>query len=358
MKWRHWSVLIILVLLNYIIFATAFTQLAEQRRPNPRPTRTPCPTFESVEPNPVAWIVLPTSTQPPTETPVTPTATALSVEVEPTIEPDAATETALPETPTSTATEPPVTDTAIAATEPLPSATPTGETVVHTVKRGETLSEIAKQYDVKVKAIVDANGLENPNRIITGQKLIIPEPGQVPPTASPGAQPTNTPKPQQPTPKPTVGPTTITPTDTAIPPTEAPPTATPTPSTAEFQFTAEIVWDPLVAPNCAGPAISKQSIIVDSGGNPVDGIVVEVDCYGNKLLSHPSGNPGEYDPGHYDFAFGQNVPQDWTCTARVVELNGQPVASSEVISIQFDTNDCNPDGDGHQVAIVNWVKRW
>ena len=65
MKWRHWAVLIVLVLLNYIIFSTAFTQLAEQRRPKARPTRTPHPTFESIEPSPVAWMVLPTSTSRP-----------------------------------------------------------------------------------------------------------------------------------------------------------------------------------------------------------------------------------------------------------------------------------------------------
>ncbi len=32
MKWRHWSVLIILVLLNYLIFSTAFTQLARRQQ--------------------------------------------------------------------------------------------------------------------------------------------------------------------------------------------------------------------------------------------------------------------------------------------------------------------------------------
>jgi LysM repeat protein len=358
MKWKHWSILIVLVLLNYIIFATAFTKLAEQRHPGPRPTRTPYPTFESVEPTPVAWIVLPTSTLPPTKTPVTPMDTPVTVEIEPTVESTAENVTPLPEAPTEVATEPPATDMADAMTESLPSATPTGEPVVHTVKRGETLSEIAKQYDVKVNAIAEANDLEDPSHIITGQKLTIPEPGQVPPTKTPGAQPTKTPKPQSPTAQPTPKPATKTPTNTTVAPTKAPPTTTPIPATAEFQFTGEVVWDPLVAPNCAGPAVSKQSVIVDTGGNPVDGVVVEVDCYGNRVLSHPSGNPGEYDPGHYDFAFGQTVPQDWTCTARVVESNGQAVDSSEVITIQFDTNDCNPDGDGHQVVIVNWVKHW
>jgi protocatechuate 3,4-dioxygenase beta subunit len=114
----------------------------------------------------------------------------------------------------------------------------------------------------------------------------------------------------------------------------------------------------MVAPNCSGPAIAKQSIIQDTAGNPVNGVRVEVDCYGNTWQSHASGTPGEYDPGHYDFAFGQSSPQDWTCTARVLDHNGQPVESSEMASIHFDTNDCDPEGSGHQVAIVNWTKHW
>lgn len=45
---------------------------------------------------------------------------------------------------------------------------------VHIVQPGETLSEIAIQYGVTPKAIVEANGISNPSRIVSGQKLIIP----------------------------------------------------------------------------------------------------------------------------------------------------------------------------------------
>jgi LysM repeat protein len=345
MKWRHWAVLIVLVLLNYIIFSTAFTQLADQRRPKPRPTRTPQPTYASTEPGPVSWIVLPTSTLPPTRTPVTPTPTTpitSTAEITPTAELTATVE--------SPATTPPPapTDT------PLPpTATPTTEPIVHTVKSGETLSQIAQQYGVSVEALIEANGLTNPGQIDVGQTLIIPAPSQVPPTASPSPQPTNTPQPaatKPPTPRPTKAPTPK--------PTNPPPPPTATPAKAGSRFTAQIIWDPLVAPNCSGPAISKQSVIQDTAGNPMNGVQVEVDCYGNVILSHASGTPGEYDPGHYDFAFGQDSPQDWTCTARVAYVDEQPVTSSEVVSIQFDTNDCDPHGSGHQVAIVNWTKHW
>lgn len=45
----------------------------------------------------------------------------------------------------------------------------------HVVEPGQTISEIAAAYSVKVQAIVDANNLTNPNQIRAGQKLFIPE---------------------------------------------------------------------------------------------------------------------------------------------------------------------------------------
>jgi LysM repeat protein len=336
MKWRHWSILIVLGLLNYIIFSTAFNLLAEQRHPKVGPTRTPRPTFESIEPSAVAWIVVPTSTTRPTKPPVTPSPTpaiTLAPQVTPTVQLTTTVETPIAETPQA------ITPT---HTPQPPTATPLPEFATHVVQRGETLSEIAAQYGVSVQDIMDANGLSNPNRIITHQELLIPT--SVKPATATTAPAMNSPTTKPPTPKPT----------------KKPPTSTPTPtsSTSGLQFTGQIIWDPLVAPNCSGPAISKQSIIQDANGNPVNGARIEVDCYGNNWLSHPSGNPGEYDPGHYDFAFGQSSPQDWTCTARVFDINGQPVASSQIVAIHFDTNNCSPHGNGHQVAIVNWTKHW
>jgi LysM repeat protein len=52
----------------------------------------------------------------------------------------------------------------------VPSPTP----LVHTVKRGENLTQIARRYDVTVAAIVEANALTNANLIEVGQKLVIP----------------------------------------------------------------------------------------------------------------------------------------------------------------------------------------
>ena len=45
----------------------------------------------------------------------------------------------------------------------------------HVVKPGETLSEIAKAYGVKVSVITKSNSLKNPDDLRVGQKLFIPE---------------------------------------------------------------------------------------------------------------------------------------------------------------------------------------
>ncbi len=52
--------------------------------------------------------------------------------------------------------------------------------VFYFVQRGETLFAIAKRYQTTVHAIVAANRLDDPNGICPGQALIIPRPGEVP----------------------------------------------------------------------------------------------------------------------------------------------------------------------------------
>lgn len=48
------------------------------------------------------------------------------------------------------------------------------EEVVYTVKRGDTLSKIAKKYGTTYHALADYNGIKNPNLIRVGQKIKIP----------------------------------------------------------------------------------------------------------------------------------------------------------------------------------------
>ena len=56
-----------------------------------------------------------------------------------------------------------------------PAPTDTPEPVRHFVQFGDSLYRIAARYGVTAQAIIDANNLENPNRIYYGQILIIPK---------------------------------------------------------------------------------------------------------------------------------------------------------------------------------------
>jgi LysM repeat protein len=58
---------------------------------------------------------------------------------------------------------------------------------VHTVRTGETLSGIARQYNTSVTGLMQANGIVNANLIYVGQQLVIP-PGSAAP-APPSGQP-------------------------------------------------------------------------------------------------------------------------------------------------------------------------
>ena len=49
-----------------------------------------------------------------------------------------------------------------------------GQAATHTVKRGETLGVIAKKYGLTASALATHNGIANPNRVKVGQKLTIP----------------------------------------------------------------------------------------------------------------------------------------------------------------------------------------
>jgi len=56
------------------------------------------------------------------------------------------------------------------------TVTPTPSVRTHIVLPGETLVSIAQEYDVAVEAILELNGLTNPNVIEVGQELLIPLP--------------------------------------------------------------------------------------------------------------------------------------------------------------------------------------
>jgi LysM repeat protein len=70
----------------------------------------------------------------------------------------------------------------VGPTAPQRPASPAGVQNSYTVKRGDTLSKIAAKNGTTVKAIAEANGIANPNKIKPGQTLSIPTNASVQPT--------------------------------------------------------------------------------------------------------------------------------------------------------------------------------
>lgn len=73
--------------------------------------------------------------------------------------------------------------------EAQPADPPAGEPVIYVVKPGDYLARIAARFGTTVQAIVQANGLSNPNLIYVGQQLIIPATVPVPPPSHAVAPP-------------------------------------------------------------------------------------------------------------------------------------------------------------------------
>jgi len=68
-------------------------------------------------------------------------------------------------------------------TDNSPGPTPPSSGV-HIVRPGENLFRIALRYGITPQALAAANGIANPNRIYVGQRLVIPGSGTTPPTPS------------------------------------------------------------------------------------------------------------------------------------------------------------------------------
>ena len=125
------------------------TQLAEAPIPAAEPTET---TPTAAEPELTPTEIPPSPAPTPTDTPIAPPPPT-PTPVPPTPEPL----TATPEVTPATA----------------PTMAPSGD-VIYIVKHGDTLGYIARLHKTTSLAIMQRNGLSNPNMIYVGQKLVIP----------------------------------------------------------------------------------------------------------------------------------------------------------------------------------------
>ncbi|MGQ9599309.1 MAG: FxLYD domain-containing protein [Anaerolineae bacterium] len=70
---------------------------------------------------------------------------------------------------------------------PTPTATPTP--IIYTIKKGDTLLAVARQFGVTVQAIQEVNGIIDPRRLQIGQEIIIPPRERPEPTVVPTPTP-------------------------------------------------------------------------------------------------------------------------------------------------------------------------
>ncbi|MCY4107482.1 MAG: LysM peptidoglycan-binding domain-containing protein [Chloroflexi bacterium] len=81
------------------------------------------------------------------------------------------------EPPTATSPDAPTSD-ASDAIEEEATPTPTPLPEIHVVQAGETLSQIAGLYGLTAESIAAKNRLDDPNAILAGQRLVLPQPDE------------------------------------------------------------------------------------------------------------------------------------------------------------------------------------
>ncbi len=135
------------------------------------------------------------------------------------------------------------------------------------------------------------------------------------------------------------------------------PTPTPAPApVVQHQFTGQVLqwW-----PNCGTTYVKGQ--IVDQAGNPVNGLRVHVWADGwDGSYSRVSGVGDTYGPGEWDVTLRQGQTGkfyvqvwDWqTGPDSYVRVDSDVV----VLVFNYTQQNCQPDGDGHQVAEVRFIR--
>ena len=167
MKGRWISLVVVLVLVNYLIISTVWNVVSQDSSVAPTATRTRKPTF-TAEAEARAFVTA-------TCTPKQSSAHVVALTPIKQLSTSVATSTPLPPACAQITVEAP-------ATTPTPepaTVTPSPTPVVHVVKAGEMLLVIANEYGVTVEAIMKANELED-DLIFVGQELVIPQPSGVP----------------------------------------------------------------------------------------------------------------------------------------------------------------------------------
>lgn len=327
MSRRQWALVVVLILINYVIFASLFNVVFSNRPGSVQPTRTPLPTFTPA-PAPTPVIIAATNT--PVPPPPTPSPTPLVIPNTPTPTLPVATEQApadalVPGGPSAT----------VNVNLNVRSGPGTDYERVGTLAEGTTVSIIGRTANGAWWQILYADGPDGKGWISAGYGTTT-NTENVPVVEAP------------PPPSPSV--------PTAPPTSEAPPPG-PTPS---FQFTP-LAWE---GQWNAGLA-QIRGIIRDAAGNTVKGVFVQAKCGSTVLASNPSGTnlyaPNEpYEAGAYDIILSSPLSPNSMCNweVRVVQANSFEEAQNPAAPALSPVGYCDLTWEQVSICFANWQKNW
>lgn len=331
MSRRQWALVVVLILVNYIIFASLFNLVFSNRPGRAQPTRTPLPTFTPAPP-PTPVAVATTNTPvppPPSPTPVpvtadTPTSTAPApTDAPPTQAPPA-------ETPVSSGASVTVDVNLNVRTGPG-----TNYDRIGAVSNGSTVEIIGRNASSTWWQIPFADGPDRKAWISAGYGTAT-NAEDVPVVETPPA------------------PTAAAP--TAPPVSEAPPPE-PTPA---YQFTP-LAWE---GQWNAGLA-QIRGHVRDTSGNPVNGVFVQAKCGSTVLTSNPSGinlyAPNEpYEAGAFDIILSSPLDAGSFCNweVRVVQGSNYDEASNPAAPSLSPVGYCDLTWEEVSICFANWRKNW
>ncbi|MBN1218015.1 MAG: SH3 domain-containing protein [Anaerolineae bacterium] len=322
MSGRHWSLAVVLILINYLIFATLFSQLLETDFSLSYATRTPIPTFTPAPAQP--FVIVPTLT-PPTPVP-TPTATLVLAD------PDAGPAGGSVPAEVSAASESPAQpgrgpNLVSPGAVNIRSGPGLNYTVMGTLNANTAMPIVGRNGDASWWQIEITNGAVG---WVSDAVVSTSNTGDVPMVESPAPPPASTPVPAQ-------------------------PAASSPPPQPKYQFEPIGWWDD------GNKGLTRfYGDITDLNGNPVDGVFVRATCGDYATISYPSGPVGwgayneghDWPPGFYDITVDTKpVPCVWTLS--VVDTDDRETVKavlSEVVPVEVTMD--------KSIIVAGWKKNW
>lgn len=324
MKARHWSLAIVLILINYLIFATLFSRLLEGDFDGSYATRTPVPTFTPAPAQPV--IVIPTPT-PITPVP-TPTATRVMDRSEQAADPAAGEQVQRGAGPAEERLDGDPQLVAPGAVN-IRSGPGLNYTVIGTLNPDTSVPVVGRNPEAswwRIRISGNQAGWVS-NAVVRASNV----------EGVPVAQAPAPPKPAGPEPQP------------------ASSSPAPAPSKPKYQYEPTGWYDD-------GNAGLTRFLgdIKDVNGSPVNGVFVQASCGNYSTISYPSGPTGwgtvnesaDWPAGFYDITIDTKpVPCIWTLT--IVETDDRKTVKarlSEAVPVEVTQE--------KSIITANWRKNW